>query len=145
MDDTWYGRDLPVLRAAVKIWDTTRRPASAAAIAQAVGFDEETTQRALAALRREPFFDERGGLEAGDEIVFVGEPTGAALRVAGQWPTPENLLERLILALRTAGDDQTIGGSERLKFKEAAKFIESDLPASRVIQAFGGDTGRIVT
>ena len=47
MEDT---REQAVLRAAMEIWDTTGDPVSAADIAQAVGFDDGTTQQALSAL-----------------------------------------------------------------------------------------------
>jgi hypothetical protein len=120
MDDTWANRDLPVLRAVVEIHDATGktmiRPGE---IARRVGFDEETTERALRALYRQPFF-EPATQSFGGHYVAVGPPTGEALRVAGQWPTPENLLERLITAVEAAGDDETVAEPERSKLKQIA-------------------------
>jgi hypothetical protein len=54
--EEWTNRDLPVLRAVVEIHDKTgRTKIQAGAIASAVGFDKETTQRALRALDAEPY------------------------------------------------------------------------------------------
>jgi hypothetical protein len=105
-------------------------------IAAAAGFDQDTTERALRALYREPY-PEPGDIDYGGRYTFVGPPTGEALRVAGQWPTPENLLPRLIAALEAAGDDETIAEPERGKFKQAAAWLGSF--ASQVaISALGG-------
>lgn len=83
MADSWESRDLPVLRAAVELYDQTGRNPNAAELEAACGFDKDTVQRALRALYREPFFEE--GMTAwGGDILAVGAPIGAALRVAGQ-------------------------------------------------------------
>ncbi|OBG25297.1 hypothetical protein [Mycobacterium sp. 852002-51057_SCH5723018] len=104
MEDTWANRDLPVLRVAVQIFDSTHASKiRASQIAKATGFDEDTTQRALRALYRQPYFHE--GTDSSGGIIFVGEPTGEALRMAGQWPTPENMVQRLVAALEAAGGD----------------------------------------
>ena len=47
-------------------------------------------------------------------------PAGDALCVAGAWPSPENLLERLIAALENAANDDTREPEERSKLKQAA-------------------------
>ena len=83
MTDTWESRDLPVLRAAVELYEERGHRIRAREIERATGLDKETVQRALRALYREPYF-ERATDSFGGEIVFVGEPTGEALRVAGQ-------------------------------------------------------------
>lgn len=118
--DTWTNRDLPVLKAVVQIFDETGRtmirPGQIAARAE---LDEETTTRALRALYREPYL-EPATESFGGHFVAVGPPTGNALRVAGQWPTPENLLERLIAALEVAGEDETVAEPERSKLKQIA-------------------------
>ena len=64
-------------------------------------------QRAPRALYREPYFEEATG-SFGGEIVFVGESTGEGLRVAGQWPSPEVQLQKLIAAFEAvaAGDSR---------------------------------------
>ena len=55
-----------VLRAARQIWIRTERPVDADAIAQATGFDSETTQEVLSALCAKGSF---GDAEVGDDRV----------------------------------------------------------------------------
>src|SRR5579875_1731364 len=100
VEDTWTNRDLPVLRAVVKIFSQTGRTRIGIEdIQEATGFDKPTTQLALQMLYQEPFFDEGDFRGYSGNYVAVGPPTSAALRLAGAWPTPENMVERLITAL----------------------------------------------
>jgi hypothetical protein len=123
MDETWTNRDLPVLKAAVDIYNkSSRANIRASDIQAAVNFDKETTQQALRFLCRQPFFEESGSLSGGGQIVFVGPPTGEALRVAGAWPTPEGVLERLVAAFEAAASDQDRAEAERRKFTESAEL-----------------------
>lgn len=142
-DDTWTDRDLPVLRAAVEIYDQTGRRAKARELARACGFDPDTVQRALRALYRQPYFDE--GLRDFDgNTHIVGPPTGDALRVAGQWPSPENQLERLIAALQSAADDDSRPEEERGRFRQGAAWLGST--AYQVaIGALGGAGGNLMS
>lgn len=115
-------------------------------IEREVGFDKDTTQRALRFLHRQPYFEEQGALRGGDEIIFVGPPTGEALRVAGAWPSPEGLVERLIAAFEAASEDANREEPERRRFKESAEFMGSGSPASPVaLQAFGGGGRKIIS
>lgn len=140
MDDTWSSRDLPVLRALVQIYENTGRTMIRASdIENATGFDKDTTQRALRALSREPYFEEAKGSWGGG-ILFVGAPTGDALRLAGQWPTPENQLERLIAAFEDVAADETREEPERSKAKQAALWLGSAL-SQVAIGALGGAGG----
>jgi hypothetical protein len=115
-EDTWTNRDLPVLRAAVGIFDKGERSnIRASDIERATELDTQTVQRALRALYREPFFEERGTVEGQTGFAFVGPPTGEALRVAGQWPTPENIVERLIVAFEAAAKDEDLDEPDRTR------------------------------
>jgi hypothetical protein len=144
MDDTWTNRDLPVLRAIVEIYDETGRPSiRTSEIAAAVGFDKDTTRRALNALYTQPYLKE-GTTAFGGDRIFVGAPTGDALRVAGQWPTPENLLDRLIAALEAAGEDESRDEPERSKFKQAALWLGS-FGSQVAIGALGGAGGHMLS
>lgn len=59
MEDTWTNRDLPVLKAIVKMYEETGRPLiRASEVERAVGFDKEPTQRAIRVLYAEPYFAE---------------------------------------------------------------------------------------
>lgn len=142
MPDTWESRDLPVLKAAVEIFDRTGRGSSAAELGAACGFDKGTVQRALRALYREPFFEEPRQAFSGD-ILAVGRPTSAALRVAGQWPTPETQLERLIAAFEAAADDDARPETERSRFKQAALWL-GGVASQVAIGALGGAGGNLI-
>lgn len=99
MEDTWTNRDLPVLRAAVEIYDRTgKTKIGVGEIANAAELDIETTQRSIRALCTEPYLQE-GGVDFRGNQIFVGPPTGPARRVAGAWPSPEGLVDQLVAAL----------------------------------------------
>lgn len=142
MDDTWTNRDLPVLRAAVEIYDRTGSFVQPHEIVDASAFDHATVQRALRALCREPYFESEE--TDFDGIAAVGPPTGAALRVAGQWPSPENQLERLIDALQAAADDDSRPEEERSRFRQAAAWLGTTASAI-AIGALGGAGGNMLT
>lgn len=144
MEDTWEPRDLPVLKAAVEIYDQTGRSPSAAELGTACGFDSDTVQRALRALYRVPFFEEGLSGGRGGGILAVGPPTGAALRVAGQWPSPEVQLERLITALQAAADDEERPEEERGRFKQAALWLGGAV-SQVAISALGGAGGHLLS
>ncbi len=142
-DDTWNNRDLPVLRAAVDIYERTGRSIKPRQIEQECGFDQETVQRALRALNREPYFEKVSGAFGG-LILLVGAPTGNALRVAGQWPTPENQLERMVAALEAAANDEGRDDEERSRFRQAILALRG--AAYQVaIGALGGAGGNMIT
>jgi hypothetical protein len=142
-EDKWLSRDLPVLQAIVEIYDSTGQPVKSAEIEAKTGMDKETVQRAIRALYTEPYMRPISG-SFGGGYIRVGAPTGDALRVAGAWPTPENLLDRLITALEQAGDDQTRPDEERGKLHQAAVWLGSF--ASQVaIGALGGAGGNIIS
>ena len=75
---------------------------------------------------------------------MVGPPTGDALRVAGAWPSRENLLERLITALESAADDELREPDERNKLKQAATWLAS-FGSQIAISALGGAAGNVLS
>ena len=143
MADTWESRDLPVLKAAVELYEESGRRLRASAIEKATGFDKETVQRALRALYREPYFEEATG-SFGGEIIFVGEPTGEALRVAGQWPSPEVQLQRLIAAFEAVAADDSRPEEERSRAKQVGLWLAGAL-SQVAIGALGGAGGNLMT
>lgn len=143
VEDTWNSRDLPVLKAVVELFDTTGH-VRANDIERALGFDSETVQRALRALYTEPYFREGGATAWGGHRVFVGDPTSDAYRIAGKWPTPENLLERLVAALEAASEDDEVPESQRGKAKQAALWL-GDTLSKIAIGALGGAGGNILS
>jgi hypothetical protein len=72
--DTWLDRDLPVLKAAVEVFEREGDPMGADDIAATAQLDADAVQRALGALSTEPFFDEGQETVNGD-ILWVGKPT----------------------------------------------------------------------
>ena len=74
---------------------------------------------------------------------MVGTPASDALRVAGQWPSPEAQLDRLIAALEAAADDGT-RDDERSRSKQAILTLRGG--AWQVaIGALGGAGGNMMT
>jgi hypothetical protein len=112
-------------------------------IAAVAKLDANSVQRALRALSTEPFFAE-GQETANGDILWVGKSTSSALRVAGQWPSPEALLEGLINALETAGEDATRVPGERSKLKQVATGLRG-AAAQIAIGALGGASGNLLS
>lgn len=136
--DTWYRRDLPVLREVVRHFDESPgRHFRLAEITQAVNtdsdgesWDDATIGRALAVLERNAlltmFWTERVG---GRRIAGVSEIAGKAHRLVGAWPTPESGADRLIAALERIAEN-TDDADERGR-------------AQRVLEAFAGSGRQI--
>jgi hypothetical protein len=143
--DTWNTRDLPVLQAVVDIYeDSGTYLTRATAIERRTGLDPDMVQRALRRLNSQPSFFEKVVEASGGQIVMVGPPTADALRVAGAWPSPEQLLQRLINALETAADDDARGPEERSKFRQAASYLGS-IATQVAIGALGGAGGNVLS
>jgi hypothetical protein len=145
MADTWTGRDLPVLKAIIDLYESSGRDLiRVREIVAATGFDQDTVQRAVRALYTEPYLQREPKGSWGAGILGVGPPTGDALRIAGVWPSPENLVERLIAAFENAAADDDRDAAERSKFKQAAGWLGSF--ASQVaIGALGGAGGNMLS
>lgn len=141
--DRWNTRDLPVLKAAVEIFDQEGRNASAAELGEATGLDHDTVQQALRALYLEPYF-EKGRNAFSGHILGVGAPTGAAMRTAGLWPTPETQLERMIAALEAAAEDDDRQPEERSRLRNIAQSLKG-AAYSIAIGALGGAGGNMIT
>ncbi|NGX07010.1 hypothetical protein [Mycobacteroides franklinii] len=142
MTDTWESRDLPVLKAAVELWEEHGRPPRATAVAAKTSFDGDTVQRALRALDTEPYFEK--SMSGSGQIIAVGKPTSAALRVAGQWPSPETQIERVIAALEAAADDDSRQPEERSRLRQVALSLRG-AAFQIAIGALGGAGGNLLT
>lgn len=110
---------------------------------RAAGLDEAITQRAIRALHTEPYLEE-GTESSGVGWIFVGAPTGAALRIAGQWPTPERMVELLVAELQAASEDENLPEPERGKAKQAALWL-GDTLSKIAIGALGSAGGHILS
>jgi hypothetical protein len=142
MGTTLEPTDLPVLNAAVDLFEEEGRGPRASVIEAQAGFDDETVQRALWALHRETYFDR--GLEGDDQIVVVGKPTGSALRVAGTWLAPEVQLNRLIVMFTAAAEDKSRAEEDRNRFKQAGLWLTGAL-SQVAIGALGGVGGNLMS
>lgn len=143
MPATWESRDLPVLKAAVELYEEKGRGPRVSAIEARTGFDHDTVQRALRVLYTEPYFGEVT-TASGVEYIVVGKPTSAALRVAGQWPSPEGQLDRLIAALQAAAADESRPEEERSRAKQAGLWLAGAL-SQVAIGALGGAGGNMLS
>lgn len=107
MTETWTSRDLPVLQAIVQIDNEQDHGLiKVDQIEDRTGFDQSTVQRALKALAGEhpPFFTKtEGSLQL--PYIFVAGVTGHARRTVGAWPSPENMVDRLVEQMRLAAEE----------------------------------------
>ncbi|OBF42818.1 hypothetical protein A5719_10255 [Mycolicibacterium peregrinum] len=142
MPDTWESRDLPVLKAVVDLYEEKGRGPRVTAIEARTGFDNDTIQRALRVLYTEPYFEEVS-TASGIGWIIVGKPTSAALRVAGQWPTPENQVERLIAAFQAVAADESRPEEERSRATKIGLWLTGALQQV-AIGALGGAGGNLI-
>lgn len=101
MDDTWAARELPVLSAAATLLESSYM-VTVSDIAQRTGLEQPDVARALDALH--PTHVDFRKTETGGDPTFwyVLKVTPEGRRAAGQWPTAEGLVDRLVTALRDA-------------------------------------------
>lgn len=120
MEDTWFSRDLLVLDAAVRLKeeDPTLVPGSKE-LAEATGLPGEEVRRSLRALVGEYLDGE--SMADGDYSVEGIRPE--ARRAAGQWPTPENVADRLLATLEQAAE-QEADPDEKGRLRRAADSLK---------------------
>jgi hypothetical protein len=144
--DTWTNRDLPVLRAIVDLWEEQDEDEGGIEpweIARRTGLDKETVRKALRTLNLQPYFEDAQVVGSGD-IWMVGAPTADALRIVGQWPSPEVLLNRLIAELQQAAERDDLPEEERSKLKRTAIFLRTSA-WQIALNALGSASGTIIT
>jgi hypothetical protein len=108
MEDTWTGRDLPVLDAVVSKMDEVNRTGQwpdAGDIAAFTGLGVLDVAAALDALEGDYLDLQR---TSGDPSAwFVTSVTSAARREVGQWPTGESMIDRLVGGIGEAAEEET--------------------------------------
>lgn len=148
VNPTWEGRDLPVLRAFVELWEESGGQAvMAEQIGARTGFGWSAVQTSLLALlAEEPTLirDYDGGAEPGSYVLVVDQPTGEARRRLGLWPTPESLADRLVIALAQAAEREP-NEERRGLLKRTAEWLGSagrdvavDVTAAVISRQVGG-------
>lgn len=106
MEDIWISRDLPVLEAVIRARDSDIDDLpTGASIAAATGFSDKVVEQSLYALKDE--YVELRMVGGGSRNWFITDVTADARRIVGQWPSPDNLADRLVSALTAAADQET--------------------------------------
>lgn len=105
MEDTWAGRDLPVLDATVGLLEDSYM-VTVSDIAERTGLELSEVARALEAL--DPTYVDFRKTETGGDPRFwyVLKATPEARREVGQWPTPASLIARLAGGLGAAAEQE---------------------------------------
>jgi transcription initiation factor IIE alpha subunit len=105
VEDTWAARDLPVLNAAAALLERSYM-VTVSDIAERTGLEQADVARALDALH--PSHVDFRKTETGGDPTFwyVLKITPEGRRAAGQWPTAEGLVDRLVNALRDAASGE---------------------------------------
>ena len=142
-DNPWESCDLPVLKAVVRFYDETGKTPGQRWIQRSTGLDENTVRRALRALHCEPFF-EGSATKANGEYFHIGTPTGAALRAAERWPSPEAQVARIVAAFEAAAANETLPDEERSRAKTVGLLLAGTL-SKIAIGALGGAGGNMIT
>ena len=105
MEDTWGVRDIPVLSAVVELLDHSYM-VTVSDVAERTGLDLAEVARSLDAM--DPTFVDFRKTETGGDPRFwyVNRVTPEARQAVGQWPTAEDLVDRLVKAFSAAADDE---------------------------------------
>jgi hypothetical protein len=143
VDDTWAGRDLPVLDATIGLLEQSFM-VTVTDIAAVTGLDPDTVTKALEAL--DPLYvDFRKTTTGGDpRFWYVFKVTPEARRAVGQWPSAEALAARLAAELASAAQREPDAERKGL-LAYAARLVgdtlrEETVRAAREVlaPAFGG-------
>ena len=141
MEDTWWSRALPVLDAAVKLFQT-QDFVYVDDLAAATGFEVEDVARALLDMRYE-FVSEVQSMGPMDRWCITGV-SPAARRAVGQWPTPENVVDRLAEAFTAAAEHEP-DAERRSKLRAVGGFMAETgraLAADVIAKVIGQHTGQ---
>ena len=140
LDDAWFSRDLPVLRAIARLVD---EPASGGApylgqVVPASGLPKADVTAAAKALMSAGYVEALTNY-SGDIVRFTGI-SPEARRLAGLWPTPQGEWDRLLEQL-TARAENAPTEVERARwraFTEAAQAVGPDDGALLMSALIGG-------
>ena len=107
MDNTWAGRDLPVLDAIVKYLDEAAGALHPQLrdIAELTNLEVIEVGKAALALESDHLV-ELGKSMGGHGAWSVKSVSGEARRLVGQWPTAEQFVDEIAQRLQTAADEE---------------------------------------
>lgn len=124
MEETWASRDLPVLDVVVELFD--ERPGGwllGQQVVERTGMDRTDVERAVWALSPDYVILGQQMAADGDIVTQVLEGvTPAARRVVGQWPTAENLIDRLASGIAQNAEEETDPERKR-RLRELAREL----------------------
>jgi hypothetical protein len=141
VQETWTSRDLPVLEAIAELYDEGQSDrVDVTAVGHRTGLDKEAVQHAIRNLKNAGYITGATRVGAGAKYGFVGALAPEGLRVVGAWPTPENLLKRLVEGLERASQDENRPEEERSKLRQAATWF-GGFASQVAIGALGGAGG----
>jgi hypothetical protein len=104
LPDTWYSRELPVLREVARLAEQGDINVAADVIAQALGMPQSVVARAGVLLEEDGYLADI--ITAwGTGAIRFGKVTPKGRREVGQWPSPDAAADRLMAALEQAIDD----------------------------------------
>jgi hypothetical protein len=106
VESTWEPRDLPVLDEVVRFYEEESHGQipSAQTIADRLGMDPQQVAKAVRALA--PTYLVVSPSMGGPESLGIDGVTDEARRAAGQWPTAEGIVDRLVQGLLDAADQE---------------------------------------
>ena len=140
LDDVWFTRDLPVLRAIARLVDS---PAHGGApylgqVVPASGLPKPQVTAAARALVQAGYVEALTNV-AGDVVRFTGI-SPEARRLAGLWPTPQGEWDRLLeqLALRAEKAPTEVERARWQSFARAAEAVGADDGALLMSALIGG-------
>ena len=140
LDDVWFTRDLPVLRAIARLVDS---PAHGGApylgqVVPASGLPKAEVTAAARALVSAGYVEALTNV-AGDVVRFTGM-TAEARRLAGLWPTPQGEWDRLLEQLETRAQKAPteVERARWQEFARAARAVGSDDGALLMSALVGG-------
>ncbi|MBN1093149.1 hypothetical protein JKP75_11650 [Blastococcus sp. TML/M2B] len=141
LPDTWFTRDLPVLRAIARLVDAPEHggsPYLLGAVVPASGLPKADVVVAAKALAAggyiEPLTNHAG------EIVRITAISAEARRLAGLWPTPQGEWDRLLeqLAARAANAPTDVERQRWGAFADAAAAVGEEAGALLMQSLIGG-------
>ena len=140
LDDVWFTRDLPVLRAIARLVDEPKYGGSPylGQVVPASGLAKSEVQAAARALRDSGYVDVLTTF-SGEIVRFTGI-SAEARRLAGLWPTPQGEWERLLeqLAARARNAPTDVERRRWQAMADAAVAIGADDGALLMSALIGG-------
>ncbi len=141
LPDTWFRRDLPVLRAVARLVDEPKHggaPYLLGSVVPGSGLPKEQVVAAAKALAAAGYIEPLTN-HAGD-IVRITGISAEARRLAGLWPTPESEWERLVeqLTVRAANAPTDVERARWRAFADAAAAVGPDDGALLMSALIGG-------